>query len=426
LPAAGPGERRFPEGFLWGCATAAHQVEGGNHNSDWWEFERRGGVLTGDSADPACDHYHRFSEDFRLLALLRNNAHRLSVEWSRVEPSPGEFDAREIAHYREVLGVLRERGMAPMVTLHHFTSPTWFARRGGWAAPGAEQAWLPFVSRVAEELGDLVAAWCTINEPNIYALQGWMFGEFPPGKRGDMRGVYRVLGAMARGHESAYRLLRKITPAVPVGLAHHKWLMLPASRRRRDRAAAGTAQLFMDRWPMGRRLRQVIEAPSDYVGLNHYTGSLVEMDVRRPGEQFMRRYNPPEAPQSDFGWAIRPEWLRTALEELKPLGKPVYVTESGIASADDGRRQEFLLSVLGQLWEAVQAGVDVRGYFHWTSMDNFEWAHGYSMRFGLIGVDRRTQERKVKPSGWLFARIAEQNALPAPAPFSVAGRVEAP
>jgi beta-glucosidase len=148
---------------------------------------------------------------------------------------------------------------------------------------------------------------------------------------------------------------------------------------------------------------------------------MVELDLRRPGEQFMRRYNPPEAPQSDFGWAVRPEWLRTVLEELKPLGKPVYVTESGIASSDDGRRQEFLLKVLGQVWEARQAGVDVRGYFHWTSMDNFEWAHGYSMRFGLIAVDRQTQERKVKPSGWLFARIAEQNALPAPAPFTVAG-----
>src|SRR5205807_10335666 len=135
------GQRRFPDGFLWGCATAAHQVEGGNHNCDWWEFERRGGILTGESADPACDHYRRFREDFRLLALLRNNSHRLSLEWSRVEPSPGQFDGDQIAHYREVLGCLREQGMAPMVTLHHFTSPTWFTRRGGWAAARAEDAW---------------------------------------------------------------------------------------------------------------------------------------------------------------------------------------------------------------------------------------------------------------------------------------------
>ena len=421
MAAEGSGERRFPAGFLWGCATAAHQVEGGNHNSDWWVFERRGGILTGDSADPACDHYNRFRDDFRLLASMHNNAHRLSVEWSRVEPAPGRFDTAELAHYREVLGALREQGMAPMVTLHHFTSPAWFAQRGGWAVPGAEQAWLPFVSRVAEELGDLVAAWCTINEPNIYAVQGWIQGEFPPGRRGDVRGFFRVLAAMARGHEAAYRLLQKITPGVPVGLAHHKWLMLPASRRRRDRIAAAAAQLFLDRWPVGSRLRRVVEAPSDYVGLNHYTGSLVELAPGRPGEQFIRRYNPPGAPESDFGWAVRPEWLRIALEELKRLGKPVYVTESGIATGDDAPRQEFLLQVLGQVWEALRAGVDVRGYFHWTSMDNFEWAHGYSMRFGLIEVDRQSQERKVKPSGRLYARIAEENALPASTEFSASG-----
>jgi len=413
LPATDRPERRFPAGFLWGCATAAHQVEGGNHNNDWWGFERRGGILNGDSSDPACDHYHRFPEDFRLLRLLRNNAHRLSIEWSRIEPSPGEFDDAQVQHYREVLEELRRRGMAAMVTLHHFTSPTWFAQRGGWSASGAEQAWLPFVTRVAEELGDLVAAWCTLNEPNIYATQGWLTGEFPPGRKGDLRGVYRVLSAMARGHELAYRLLKRITPAVPVGLAHHKWLMLPAEpRRRRDRVAAGTAQLFMDRWPVGRgRLRRVVEAPSDFIGLNHYTGSLVKFDPRRPQEQFIHRFNPPGTPESDFGWAIRPGWLRRSLEELKPLGKPVYVAENGIATVDDGRRQQFLISVLGEVWEAIQSGVDVRGYFHWTSVDNFEWAHGYAMRFGLIGLDRETQERRIKASGWLFAKIAEDNAL---------------
>jgi beta-glucosidase len=367
--------------------------------------------MTGESADPACDHYQRFRDDFRLLKLLRNNSHRLSVEWSRVEPSEGLFDLDQIAHYREVLGALRELGMAPMVSLHHFTSPSWFSRRGGWTASGAEDAWLAFVRRVGDALGDLTAYWCTLNEPNIYALQGWMLGEFPPGRRGDVRGVYRVLRAMAGAHEAAYRELQKITPGVPVGLAHHKWLMLPATRARQDRMAASAAQLFMDRWPVGRHLRRVVEAPSDYVGLNHYTGSLVTFDPRRPGEQFIRRFNPPEAPASDFGWAIRPEWLRLVLEELKPLGKPIYVTESGIAAVDDRRREEFLIAVLGEVWEAVRAGVDVRGYFHWTSMDNFEWAHGYSMRFGLIGVDRSTQERTVKPSGWLFARIAEENAL---------------
>jgi beta-glucosidase len=407
--------RRFPDGFLWGCATAAHQVEGGNHGSDWWEFERRGGILTGDSADPACDQYRRFRDDFALLRGLHNNAHRLSIEWSRIEPAPGQFDRAQIEHYREVLTELRAQGMAPMVTLHHFTSPAWFSRRGGWAASGAPDAWLPFVRRVAEELGDLVELWCTVNEPNIYAYQGWLAGEFPPGHRGDVLGLVRVLGNLRRAHEAACRQLHRLTPGVPVGLAQHRWLMLPAEPRSRlDRLAAGTASFFMDRWPTGGgRWGRVVEAPGDYVGLNHYSGSLVAFSLRHAGMGFARRFNPPDLPVSDFDWAVEPGWLRTCLEELGPLGRPVYVTEHGIAARDDRVRVDFLRASLGRLWEAIEGGVDVRGYFHWTSHDNFEWAHGYSMRFGLIGVDLASQERTVKPSGWLYGRIAEANALPA-------------
>jgi beta-glucosidase len=408
-------ERRFPAGFQWGCATAAHHIEGGNHGCDWWEFERRGGILTGESADPACDHYRRFREDFGLLRRLHNNAHRLSIEWSRIEPSPGEFDRAQIQHYRDVLLALRDEGMAPMVTLHHFTSPTWFTHRGGWAAAGAADAWLPFVRRVADELGELVAQWCTINEPNIYAYQGWLAGEFPPGRRGDVLGLIRVLGNMRRAHEAAYGLLQRLTPGVPAGLAQHRWLLVPAhSGRRRDRFAAGTASFFMDRWPVGRgRWAPVMETPGDYIGLNHYSGSLVTFSARHMGEGFAERTNLPGAPESDYGWAVEPRWLRRCLDDLRPLGKPIYITESGIAARDDGQRVDFLRAMLGQVWEAIGDGVDVRGYLHFTSHDCFEWARGYSMRFGLIEVDRQTQERTVKPSGWLYGRIAEANALPA-------------
>jgi beta-glucosidase len=405
--------RQFPEGFLWGCATAAHQVEGGNHGNDWWLWEQRGGIVTGDSSDPANDHWRRFREDFRLLRELDHNAHRLSIEWSRVEPAPGAFDQAALAHYRDVLTELQTQGMRPMVTLHHFTSPLWFAARGGWAASGAPAAWLPFVRRVADELGELVALWCTVNEPNIYAYQGWMAGEFPPGRRGDVRGLYRVLANLRLAHALAYRELRLRTPGVPVGLAHNKWLMRPARVRRSDRVAAWIAQEVMDRWPRGPgRWEKVIDAPGDYLGLNHYTGSLVALDPSRPDEAFLRRRNPAGLPQSDFGWAINPYWLRLAVRELASRGKPIYVTENGVAAEDDRCREEFLRGALGELWEAIEEGCDVRGYLHWTAIDNFEWAQGYSKRFGLIGVDLATQERTVKPSGRLFAQIAKANALP--------------
>jgi beta-glucosidase len=408
--------REFPPGFLWGAATAAHQVEGGLTNNDWWRFEQEGHVRGGDSAAVACDHYHRYREDFRELRELGHNSHRLSIEWSRIEPAPGQFDERELRHYRDVLGELREQGLRPLVTLHHFTSPLWFADRGGWAAAGAPEAFLPFVRRVAEELGDLVHLWCTLNEPNVYAMQGWGLGEFPPGRRGDLRGMYRVLAHLQEAHEACYRELHRITPDVPVGLAFNKWLLLPADpSRRRDRLAAAAARSLMDRWPIrGLRFRPIVESSCDYIGLNHYSGQLVAFDPTRPGEQFLRRFNPPGVPVSDFGWALVPGWLRQVLDGLRELRKPIYITENGIAAADDADRQRFLLEVLEQVWLAIdQDGADVRGYFHWTSMDNFEWAQGYAMKFGLLEVDRQTLERRRRPSAELLARIARSNSLPA-------------
>src|SRR6185437_11096988 len=161
-------------------------VEGDNKNCDWWEWEGKGRIANGDSAAIACDSYKRYREDISLLRELNQNAHRLSIEWSRIEPSEGTFDARQIRHYRDVLGELREQAMLPMVTLHHFTSPQWFARKGGWNSPDSPRAFLPFVRRVVEDLGDLVGLWCTINEPSIYAANGWITGEFPPGRHGDL------------------------------------------------------------------------------------------------------------------------------------------------------------------------------------------------------------------------------------------------
>ncbi len=406
--------RSFPPGFLWATATAAHQVEGGNTNNDWWEFEHQPGRIAGGAVSGiADDHYNRYREDFALLRRLRNNAHRLSIEWSRVEPSEGQFDAHQLRHYRDVLGELREQGMAPMVTLHHFSNPLWFAARGGWAASGAHEAFLPFVRRIVDELGDLVALWCTINEPNIYATQGWIFGSWPPGRRNDVVGLWQVLGNLRVAHEAAYRIIKERRPDAPVGLAHNKFWLVPARPGNPlDLAAVQAGRRLMDHWPVGKgRIQRTVAASSDFIGLNHYSGRLVRFDPRRPHSQFARQLNPPGYPVSDFGDAVKPDWMRDALLELKSYGKPVYITESGIAAEDDSDRQRFLKDVLPEVHRAIEEGVDVRGYFHWTSMDNFEWAHGYWMKFGLISVDRTTLERTPKPSAGLFARIAQANAV---------------
>jgi len=406
--------RAFPKGFLWGTSSAAHQVEGDNRNNDWWEWEQvPGHISNGDRSGIACDSYNRYREDIALLREMRQNAHRMSVEWSRIQPAEGEFDARQLRHYRDVLGEMREQGIAPMVTLHHFSSPLWFVRKGGWTAHGSPRVFVRFVERVADELGDLVSLWCTINEPSIYAAQGWIQGEFPPGRHGDLAGQYRVTANMRRAHELAYAALKRHTPDVPVGLSHHKFLFLPATRTRRDRLAAAAAQLVTDRWPVGRgTLGKIVAATCDYIGIAHYWAQMCAFDPARPQDQFVRRFNPPGEPVTDMGWASNPAWMRQVLGELKGYGKPVYVTENGIATADDTIREAYLPAVLASVYGAIEDGVDVRGYFHWTNLDNFEWARGYAPKFGLVAVDRRTLERTIKPSGRLYGRIASANALP--------------
>ena len=404
---------KFPEGFLWGTASAAHQVEGDNRNNDWWRFEQEPGrIHGGDSSLVADDHYRRYREDFRLLRRMHNNAHRLSIEWSRVEPRPGEFDARQLRHYRDVLGELREQGLSPMLTLHHFTSPIWFAERGGWTATEAPEAFLRFVRRVVDELGDLVDRWCTINEPNIYAANGYVVGEFPPGHQGDLLGMWRVLSHMRQAHLAAYRAIHQKLPDAAVGLSHHRFLFLPERAVRRHRWAARTAQGFMDRWPAGGVRREpVVAAEADWIGIAHYWAQNAALDWRRPRDQFIRRSNIPGLPLTDMGWASDPAWMRDVLDELRHLGRPVYVTENGISTRDDAVREAYLPRILRSVHAAIQDGVDVRGYFHWTAFDNFEWARGYSQQFGLIAVDRGTLERAVKPSGHLYARIAAANAV---------------
>ena len=406
--------RTFPKGFLWGTASAAYQVEGDNRNCDWWEWEQTPGhIANGDSSAVACDSYNRYREDFALLRELAQNAHRLSIEWSRIEPAEGEFDSRQIRHYRDVLGELREQGILPMVTLHHFTSPLWFSRKGGWTAGDSARAFLPFVRRVADELGDLVGMWCTVNEPSIYGANGWITGEFPPGHHGDLAGQYRVTANLRRAHDLAYAALKKRWPDTPVGLSHHKFVFIPASATRRDRMAAAAAQLVTDRWPTGPgRVSKIVEAQADYIGVAHYWGQMCAFDPRRPQDQFVRRFNPPGVTVTEMGWASNPLWMRSVLNELKAYAKPVYITENGIATGDDELRVRYLPDVLEQVHLAIGDGVDVRGYFHWTNLDNFEWARGYRPKFGLVAVDRKTLERTVKPSGRLYARIAATNALP--------------
>ena len=426
----------FPRGFLWGTATAAHQVEGDNRNNDWWAFEQQpGAIWKGDRSGLACNWWHNAEADFDLMAQMGHNTHRLSVEWSRIEPEEGVFDPKAIARYREMLLGLRQRGIEPMVTLFHFTSPLWLARQGGWHNPAAVGHFRRFVRRAVGELGDLVSLWCTINEPNVYAALGYLFGEHAPGQR-SLPAYFRVLRHLLLAHSVAYRAIHSLDGGASVGLVKNVQIfepLRPAGAPGHSRAAAHAARLldhFFNELTLTAiqdgRLRFPLHLParthgplvdsSDFVGLNYYTRQRVSLG--RAGEGIMDLLQPtPGAECSDSGrngtyGEIFPAGIYRALQQVARLGKPIYITENGLPDEDDDQRPAFLLRHLSQVQRAIADGIDVRGYYHWSLIDNFEWAEGWSLRFGLVALDRKTQVRTPRPSAGLFSAIIRANAVP--------------
>lgn len=422
---------RFPDGFLWGCATAAHQVEGGLDN-DWSEFERRpGAIKDGGSARVTVDHYNRFRDDLRLLAEHGQNAHRFSIEWSRVEPREGEFDKDALQHYDDVIDECTRLGMEPMPTLLHFSLPRWLASRGGVRAAVAPARFARFAALCATRYADRVRLWCTVNEPVVQATLGYLRGEWPPGQR-SLAAAFSALRGLLRMHGAATVAVRDAASRAGhdarVGVAHHVRGLRPARPWAiTDTMAAAIPDYVFNRWwlhacrdgrlrpPVG--LGQVVPGAAgslDWVGLNYYCDDLVRFDWRRPRELFARQYPDPTLPKTTFGWAIEPDGLRRALHLVATLsGLPVIITENGVADAADELRPRFLVDHAVAVHGAIEEGVDVRGYMHWTSTDNFEWAEGYSQRFGLVAVDRTTLERHPKPSLSVYARICRENGVPA-------------
>jgi beta-glucosidase len=420
---------RFPEGFLWGTATAAHQVEGGNSNNDWWEWEQLPGKIKhGDRSGAACEHYTRYPQDFEMLAQMGHNAHRLSIEWSRVFPERGVVDPAAVGHYRDVLETLHRRGITPLVTLHHFTNPLWLTRAGGWENESAIEAFRLFAELCAREYGDLVQTWTTFNEPNVYAYQSYVLGLWPPQRR-DFGAAVKVMRNMIRAHALAYRALREGPHGADaiVGIAQHmrifqawrRWLPL-------DRVAAALPDSGFNHWILGACTdgragpplglpQRIPEAAGtlDWIGLNYYSRDMVAFDLSAARNLFSRTFARPGSPISDFAMEIYPRGIHDLLVSLsRRYHKPLHVTENGVADATDALRPQALVSHLAEAARAIGDGVDLRGYFHWSSMDNFEWAEGYSMRFGLVEVDFETQERKPRPSAALYSRLVRENGLP--------------
>jgi beta-glucosidase len=417
---------RFPPGFRWGTATAAHQVEGQLTN-DWSAWEQiPGKIRDGTDSSRSCQWWSgRYVEDFDLAQSMNQNALRLSIEWSRIEPREGEWNQAAIARYRAMLGALRERGMEPMVTLFHFTSPLWLSQMGGWENSDTVGLFERFSGKVVEELGDLVDLWCTINEPNIYAASSYLLRSWPP-QKSNMLSMLMVLRHQLLAHGLAYRTIHRLQPNARVGLAQHIRVFDPYRPGSiLDRWAAWLQdrlfnRLVLDapadgvlRFPLGWNASVPALADSqDYVGVNYYSRDMAAFDVAQPGLLFTRRFPMPGADFSMEGWGeIYPEGLYRVLKRVQAYGKPICVTEVGIPDNDDSKRPRFLLTHLAAVHRALAEGVPVEGFYFWSLVDNFEWAEGFSARFGLIDLDLETGRRALKPSGHLYGEICGAGAI---------------
>ncbi len=422
---------RFPEKFLWGSATSAHQVEGGNTLNDWWEWEAKGYVK--EKSGEACQHYVRFPEDFKIAKSLYHNAHRFSIEWSRIEPKEGQWSESALLHYQNVLASLRENGLEPIVTLHHFTNPIWLARKGGWENVGVVEHFSRYVRYVVDFFGKDVRYWVTLNEPLVYVYQGYLAGVWPPGIKSFEKAV-RVIRHQLLAHARAYQIIHTVAkhnawPRPSVGFAKNVIAFAACSNRSlADRFATWVRHSFFNRLYLRTLTTGRLFYPGiffenhpelvktlDFVGINYYTRDFVHFGGLSPPEIFgticSLEHHVSSGPRNFLGWEVYPEGLYEAIKEISRFRLPILITENGICTHRDDERWRFIQSHLSQAYRALREGIPILGYLYWSLLDNFEWAEGYKPRFGLVEVDYKTQRRTVRESGRKFAEVCRTSAL---------------
>lgn len=415
----------FPRGFLWGTATSSYQVEGQNENNDWFQWEQKGQILNNEICGQACDWWDgRWKQDLDLAADAGQNAHRFSVEWSRVQPEPGEWDQDALDQYRAMAKGMVARGLTPLVTLHHFTNPAWIAEMGGWENPEIIPYFEHYVKKINQLLKDYVTLWCTINEPNVYAVMAYLQGVFPPGKK-DLKSTFQVITNLFRAHVSAYHLIHQQQYEARVGLVIHYRDMIPARRwfPPDHLVSKISSRLFNDIFPQAahsgtlrlpfRPLKiQGGKGTQDFLGINYYTQEMIAASLNSADQPLAKRSFEPGSLLSETGFiAHKPQGLLNALEWGTQFKLPLMVTENGIEDSLDALRPRYLAEHIHQVWKAINHNWPIKGYFHWTLVDNFEWERGWSQRFGLYNLERDTQERQARSSADFYARICQENAL---------------
>jgi beta-glucosidase len=385
----------FPEGFLWGTATAAHQVEGGNWNNDWWAWEHTPGSRVKEPSGDACDHWHRYPDDIALLADLGFGAYRFSLEWSRVEPEEGEWSRASLDHYRRMCATCHEQGVLPVVTFHHFTTPRWLAAQGGWEKNDAPDLFGRYCERAIEAIGDLVPWACTINEPNVVATMGYLAAAFPPGKQ-DIETRRRVNDVLIAAHRRAADAIHSGPGNAQVGLtlSMAQWWPVEGGEARIERIRRNMEDVYLE-----------AARADDFIGVQTYSRNRIGPDGALGPEDGVET--------TIMGYEFWPQALEATIRRASAVtdGVPVCVTENGIAATDDSRRIEFVRRALQGVKACLDDGIEVIGYTYWSALDNFEWSLGYGPTFGLIAVDRTSFRRDPKPSASWLGAVARANAL---------------
>ena len=403
--------KRFPSNFLWGSATSAYQVEGGNQNADWWQWELDKGL---ENSGQACAHYQLYEQDFDLAKSLHHNAHRLSIEWSRIEPQEGEFSQEALNHYVKVILSLKSRNIEPIVTLHHFTNPMWLSKIGGWENKRSTAYFLRYCDFVVSALAKYVRYWITINEPTIYVSHAYIFGVWPPQVKSFLR-AKAVYNNFSLAHIKAYQLIHKIykdsgllRPLVSVSQYVQAFLTCVKTLKNL------LAVYIRNKWFNFGFLDKIARHNAlDFIGINYYSRQLVEVKKWQVANLLMDtcRSNHDLVKKNSLGWDIYPEGLYNLLLKLKKYRLPVIITENGICTGDDNLRWEYIHAHLQNIHRAMEQGVNVSGYLYWSLIDNYEWDKGFSPRFGLIDIDYKAQGRTVRESARKFGQICETGVL---------------
>lgn len=408
---------KFPKRFLWGATTSAHQVDGASHNQ-WtvWELENARSLaaqaeyrlheleiwsdIREAAKNPhnyvsgkATNHLNQYEQDFDLLQKMNMNAFRFSVEWSRIEPREGSWDAEAITHYKRYVQSLKTRGIEPVMTLFHFTLPIWFSEKGGFEKRANIKYFVRFAEKIVSELGVNIRYIITINEPGVYASQGYLEANWPPTQQSKWR-AYRVLKNLITAHNKTSKRLHKLNRRYRVSIAKNSAYFYPGDDAWLTRFSTGIFQYFSDDYVLRR-----VKKNCDFVGVNYYFSHRV----------YGYRIHNPDERLSDLGWELAPANLEYCIERLyKKYKLPIMVTENGLADYDDSRRKWWIGASVVALRNAMDEGVEVIGYLHWSLLDNFEWSYGKWPRFGLAEIDYKTMKRTLRPSAIWFGKLIKK------------------